>query len=107
MKELGKIVSTKLVRSQDYFARYGGEEFVAILNDTVLSEALQAADRVREVLASSPIKIANIAEPLIKTVSIGIAERKNHESVADLINRADSALYEAKDTGRNKVVAAS
>jgi len=92
-------------------ARYGGEEFVLLLPATPLNSALETAERIRRVIAaqSMPIKVA---EPLRITVSIGAALLPG-EGAADaaalaaaLVQRADQALYAAKQGGRNRVLAA-
>jgi diguanylate cyclase (GGDEF)-like protein len=95
------------VRPVDVFARYGGEEFILLLPETDLAGGLKAADRVRRLVAGNPF---DFAKRHIKiTVSAGVSAL-NFSSVPpaaleQLINQADQALYEAKNTGRNKVSA--
>ncbi|MGH2793176.1 MAG: diguanylate cyclase [Actinomycetota bacterium] len=95
------------VRSFDVVARYGGEEFAVILPETDEEGALQVAERVREAVRStvSPPK----AGPRRRvTVSIGSATAPaDGSNPAELIASSDDALYRAKDTGRNRVTAAS
>ena len=88
----------RCVRSPDLVARYGGEEFVVLLPDTGDS-ATGLAERIRDAVADVPD-----AGALTVTISAGIA----HLGAADtgmesLLNRADQALYRAKETGRNRV----
>jgi len=85
------------LRGVDVFARQGGEEFLALLPDTALEEGLRVAERIR-------VAVANDDEPSF-TVSIGVAQRQPGETVHDWIARADAALYQAKEAGRDRVVA--
>ena len=88
-------------RATDIVARFGGEEFVGLMPHTELVRATATAERIREVLASGPI------EPLPKpiTASFGVVELARGEQAESLLRRVDKALYEAKHTGRNRVVA--
>lgn len=89
------------VRSTDIVARYGGEEFVIILKNTVEEEAKQIGEKIRQNIRA--LKIQGIDYPV--TVSIGISLFPYHSQFRDdLIEKADQALYYAKETGRNKVV---
>jgi diguanylate cyclase (GGDEF)-like protein/PAS domain S-box-containing protein len=94
----------KSLRTEDMPARWGGEEFVALLPLTALPEAALVANRLRLAIAATPI--ATSAGPLPVTLSCGIAQRRRAEPVLDFIARADAALYQAKDSGRNACVAA-
>lgn len=92
------------LRDVDVFGRFGGEEFVAALPETSIKTALEVAERLRDSLASVEVPVSGGA-PLKFTVSIGIAERtKDDKTVHDLLKRADAALYQAKESGRNKVI---
>jgi diguanylate cyclase len=82
------------VRSTDLLARYGGEEFVLLLPACALADAVAIVERLRE------------ATPLV-TCSVGLAEWDFEEASADLVERADQALYSAKAEGRNRYVLAS
>ena len=91
------------VRGLDVVARYGGEEFAVLMPDSDLASALGAADRVRQAVESLHERHSGV--PPV-TVSIGIATtRPGADDGADLIARADAALYDAKQSGRNRVVA--
>jgi diguanylate cyclase (GGDEF)-like protein/PAS domain S-box-containing protein len=91
------------LRKTDIAARYGGEEFVIILQETPLSEAEDLAERLRKQIDEHSISIADGKEINI-TASIGIAAFPVHgESLEDLLNAADSAMYAAKYAGRNCV----
>jgi diguanylate cyclase (GGDEF)-like protein/PAS domain S-box-containing protein len=89
-------------RQSDVFARMGGEEFAALLVETDAQEAVEAAERYRETIVSRPVPTE--AGELTVTVSIGVASMEPEDSINDLLKRADEALYEAKQAGRNSVV---
>jgi two-component system, cell cycle response regulator len=93
------------VRAIDLCCRMGGEEFIVILPETDLQVGFTVAERLRRVIAAKPFNAGAKQGPLSITVSIGVA---GYESVADtpasILKRADDALYEAKRSGRNRVV---
>ncbi|MET0679704.1 MAG: diguanylate cyclase [Burkholderiales bacterium] len=104
---IGKAVGQSLQRPADVAARYGGDEFVVLLPDTDTDGALDVARRVLAAIAA--LDIPHGASPLGRvTSSIGVAQlvpRPNHTS-QELLERADRALYAAKQAGRNRVMAA-
>jgi diguanylate cyclase (GGDEF)-like protein len=87
-----------VVRISDCIGRWGGEEFVVLLPDTSLIDAESMAERIRARIENTPFN------ELAVTVSIGVAEYANGETIDTLLAHADSALYQAKRTGRNRVV---
>jgi diguanylate cyclase (GGDEF)-like protein len=89
------------IRDSDSFGRYGGEEFLLMLPETSIDEALALAERVRANIAR--LGFSELPE-LAVTVSIGVAEFRIDESIAQTVARADEALYQAKSGGRNRVV---
>jgi diguanylate cyclase (GGDEF)-like protein len=94
------------VRAVDEVARIGGEEFVALMPGASLAAAAPIADRLREQLAAHPLVLDGT--PVAVTVSIGVAEwRDAGEDMSRLLVRADAALYQAKQGGRNRVVGAA
>ncbi len=102
LKALSGIVSTKVVRSQDFFARYGGEEFVILLAHTPLRAAAEVSERIRATVESTPFIYEGKKLPV--TVSVGVATRRSDEDVWDsFFKRADTALYQSKQNGRNRV----
>lgn len=102
LKELCRIVSSNLIRSNDLFARYGGEEFVIILSGTNLTTAQDIGERIRQTIESSRFNYEGRAIPV--TVSVGVsALHANEDDWSVLFKRADTALYTSKQTGRNKV----
>lgn len=89
-------------RNVDLVGRYGGEEFVILLTETHLEAAHMVAERLRQSIMDAPFQTD--AGPLRITISIGVAEANEDETLKELIQRADMALYEAKNKGRNCVV---
>ena len=95
------------MRDADLLSRWGGEEFLVLMPDTPLALARLALERLRTKLATTPIEIGGPAGVRLSvTVSGGLAEYWPQESMSELIERADRALYDAKDAGRDRVVTA-
>jgi diguanylate cyclase len=93
------------VREIDLPARYGGEELIAILPGADLAACAAVAERIRRTISECQISRRSTGEALPGiTVSIGVGEFQFGESMADLIDRCDRALYVAKRSGRNRVV---
>jgi diguanylate cyclase (GGDEF)-like protein len=104
---LQKIASVlrNATRPGDRVYRYGGEEFLFIFEDVEEAEAIAVADRVREAVAATPLTADNIEPIGPVTISIGLAILPDHGiDIEELIRFADSAMYSAKQTGRNRVV---
>jgi two-component system cell cycle response regulator len=96
----------KSIRGIDLACRYGGEEFVVVMPDTDMAVAAMVAERVRRGIATEPFPIEQGKKHLEVTISIGIASlTRTTDSAADILKRADQALYRAKRDGRNRVVA--
>lgn len=106
--EVLKFVATKIkeiVRGRDFLARFGGEEFAVILPQTPLEGAQVVAESINGLFARTTLKAVHTSTTLGKvTVSIGVAHYRPGEPPDTLIDRADRALYRAKQTGRNRVV---
>lgn len=99
---IAKLLKSSL-RLTDIIARYGGEEFAVILPDTDIDSAYAAAERIRRLIETK--KFLFNEKIITVTVSVGISELdKRTKSAEELIKKADDALYEAKSTGRNRVV---
>ncbi|HUQ51648.1 MAG TPA: GGDEF domain-containing protein [Gammaproteobacteria bacterium] len=93
----------EFLRPTDLVARFGGDEFAVLLPELKVKQARQTAERIRQqVAALSPTSLSSAI-----TVSIGIADRTDDDDVATLVQRADGALYDAKEAGRNRVAVAS
>lgn len=105
LKELGHLMQSKLVRSNDYFARYGGEEFVIILQATSLKTAQEVAERIRQTVEAHPFVFEK--KKIKVTISIGVSSIAASDNWEKIYNRADQALYQSKQTGRNKVTTAA
>ncbi len=100
-----KAVSEKIksiVRETDVAGRIGGEEFGVILPETDLEMATTLAERLRLGFTEIAVPASNTKVKL--TASLGVADSKQNPSLDDIMTRADSALYNAKDQGRNRVV---
>ncbi len=94
------------VRGIDLACRFGGEEFVVVMPDTDGQIAERVAERIRAEIAGRPFPVGRDGKSIEVTVSVGVAAMlPAHDRVADLLKRADTALYEAKSAGRNRVVA--
>ncbi len=108
LRQVAKLLGETLARPGDLVARYGGEEFAVILPDTNTSGAAAVAERLRSAVEVMAITTAASRSPLSVTVSIGIATATavSEEAASALVGAADQALYQAKSTGRNRVVAA-
>lgn len=93
-------------RSYDFVGRYGGEEFIACLPGTNLELSIKIAERIRNSLEGSEIKLPDREKSIKVTASFGVAcmEEGAIESIDSLIKKADKALYQAKNAGRNQVV---
>ena len=98
-------VVKQTLRSIDVIARWGGEEFIIIMPETGLEEAAQAMVRVQRELTKHFFTADE--QRLFITFSAGVALRMPHEAQETLIKRADKAMYEAKQSGKNRVVKAN
>ncbi len=92
------------VRSYDTFGRYGGEEFLILAPGCGEQDLVRQAERLRAAVAASPFDIDGCAIPLTVSIGASSVEPGMRASSIDLIRAADDALYEAKRTGRNRVV---
>ena len=95
---------TRNLRRIDTIARTGGEEFVVVLPRTNLSEATKVGEKLRQMVRKTKFPGGESQPGGWLTVSIGVASLRGSESSEALLARADTALYQAKETGRNRVV---
>ena len=103
LKSLGNLLKDSF-NITDLIARYGGEEFIVLLGDADLKLSTDIADKACQKIANFSFAIPNQTAPLRVTVSIGVAEYIQGESIESFISRADQALYTAKKHGRNCVI---
>jgi diguanylate cyclase (GGDEF)-like protein len=98
---------TRNLRRIDTIARTGGEEFVVLLPRTSLAEAAQVGEKLRSIVELTEFPGGAGQPGGALTISVGAASLRTGESGSDLLARADTALYEAKDQGRNRLVTAN
>ena len=98
LKDVAQIMQDAC-RTEDIVARFGGEEFIMLLSNCDLENAINKAEKLREAIERSK------PEGLLVTSSIGVALLSSDDNMDTLFDRADEAVYKAKETGRNKVVA--
>jgi diguanylate cyclase len=98
-------VCRETLRPQDTVARYGGEEFIILLPETPLDDAVSALTRLQRELTKKFFLHAN--EKVLITFSAGVTQMLPDDNQATVIKRADEAMYQAKQTGKNRVVTAS
>lgn len=101
LQSVAKSIGAAL-RETDQVFRYGGEEFVVVLSNTRNAEAVAIAERIRSQLEKRDL--TTDSGPVRATISIGVSTSAADDTRDTLFKRADSALYEAKDSGRNRVV---
>lgn len=96
-------IALKTIRASDVMGRIGGEEFAVLLPDTTLEAAMVAAEKLREQIAAAVVETPEIA--LTITASIGVTVLADtDDGITAALDRADQALYQAKQTGRNRVI---
>ena len=92
------------VKGKDFAARYGGEEFIVLLPDTILSNASIVGEQIREALSGKSLKLKKTGQKIENiTASFGVSQIHPNDTIDAVIERADKALYHAKDSGRNTV----
>jgi diguanylate cyclase (GGDEF)-like protein len=102
LKETVRLLREKVLRTSDVLGRYGGEEFCIIMSEAALRTGIDVAERIRKAIEKHDYMFDG--NTLIVTISAGVAQiNKKDESSKDLIEAADKALYQAKESGRNKV----
>jgi diguanylate cyclase len=102
-----KVVANNLknqIKGKDTAARYGGEEFCVLLPETKLTDAVKVAENIRNVMEKTRIKRTKDNQEICSiTVSAGVARYRRGENLLDFFQRADDALYQSKNAGRNRV----
>jgi len=101
LRRIGNVLQTAM-RSYDEIGRYGGEEFIAVLPETTLNQAISAAERIRACVEQAEVRHNNLKFNL--SISVGaVSSFGKEDTPSGLIERADMALYAAKQAGRNCV----
>lgn len=103
LSRVAQLIS-QCVREEDMVARYGGEEMAVVLANCSLEVARQKAERIRKRIEEETFYLDGSNMPIKVTISIGVSESFGNEMPERLIERADQALYQAKNQGRNQVV---
>ena len=98
-------ICRETLRPQDTVARYGGEEFIILLPETSLDDGVVALTRLQRELTKKFFLHAN--EKVLITFSAGVTHMRPPDNQASVIKRADEAMYQAKQTGKNRVISAS
>ena len=101
LRSLCRVLNSFELRSTDFFGRIGGEEFAIVLPETTKQGAVETAERVRVNLEKSAIY--HEGNEFFITASMGVSEYREGDTCESLLNRADQAMYNAKETGRNRV----
>jgi len=100
LKKVARAVQ-EVMRPMDMFGRYGGEEFLVLLPDTRTENAMEIAERMRKRVEETYSLYRG--REIHVTISIGVAQWNGRDSLKELIRQADSALYQAKNAGRNRI----
>ncbi|HEY0394786.1 MAG TPA: GGDEF domain-containing protein [Candidatus Elarobacter sp.] len=100
LAQIGRVIAEN-IRGVDVAGRFGGEEFLVLLRDASRDRALQVAERLRGAIETGGVAYAD-GKPV--TVSVGVAYARAADGTGDVVERADRALYRAKNAGRNRVV---
>lgn len=108
LREFVALVNRSIRNENDWVARYGGEEFVIVLPETHSAGGVIVAERIRSLIAVSPVTVQGAAVAV--TVSFGVIAIENTSLIEEMkmemiLGKADECLYRAKETGRNRVVA--
>lgn len=90
------------MHNTDILSRIGGEEFTLIMPNTSLDEAATRLERIRSELAITPLRDQDLVEPVTVTISIGLTQFLANDNVSKILQRADHAMYHAKQNGRNQ-----
>ena len=101
LRSLCRVLNSSELRSTDFFGRIGGEEFAIVLPETTKQGAVETAERVRRNLENRVV--LHEGNEFFITASMGVSEYRDGDTQESLLNRADQAMYSAKETGRNRV----
>ena len=98
LKKMSRLIEEN-IRATDCFGRWGGEEFMIVCEQTNANEAYNLAEKIRNIIAEHTFDVVGA-----KTLSLGVAQMRDSLSMHELLIDADDALYEAKESGRNKTI---
>jgi len=102
LREIARRMHAKL-RVYDGVGRYGGEEFLLVLPNCDLVNAIERANELRVTIASQPVISQGVEEAITMSMGVAVSECTGRKEVEKLLSRADKALYQAKEKGRNRV----
>lgn len=103
MKEIATIFKFYL-RANTIIGRIGGEEFAILLPGVEIEDAVKIAERLRNIIQNREIRIGPDRDEILRvTASFGVTQVKKGDTVNSILHRADTAMYRAKKTGKNKV----
>ena len=106
LANLARVV-TETLRTDDFLFRYGGDEFIVLLPEARLSDAAKVAEKLRRQVEVVDFKLSRQGEASIHvTISLGVAEAHPGDTATTLLAKADAALYESKNGGRNRITLA-
>ncbi len=104
LKEVARRLVSVCKRKSDFVARYGGEEFAIVLREATLKDGKKIAQRIAEAIRSTPIRLPD-GQTIHMTVSLGVSQLQSGETPEAWLHRTDQLLYQAKQTGRNRLCA--
>ena len=103
LKQFAATLSRCFMRRDDFVARYGGEEFVVVLRELELPVATDVAERGMNAIRNLEVFYGEMEQPIRMTASMGIARLRTGETASSWVERADRALYQAKNGGRDRI----
>jgi diguanylate cyclase (GGDEF)-like protein len=103
LKQFAGTLARCFMRRDDFVARYGGEEFAVVLRDIDIPTAREVAERGMMAIRDLEVLFGEVEEPIRMTASMGIAQLRTGETAAAWVERADRALYQAKQGGRDRI----
>ncbi|AKP45624.1 GGDEF domain-containing protein [Bacillus smithii] len=101
LKKVCRVVK-EIIRESDIFVRTGGEEFLIFLQDCSLEQGIKLAERIRKTVEETDFVYKD--KRIYVTISVGVSKYSKEKDLKEFTEKADQALYQAKETGRNKVV---
>ncbi len=103
LRQVGRILD-RLTRTHEFVARYGGEEFTVLIEDIAPDDALAFAERIRRQMAENCVETDGRILAITVSIGIDVAVPTSSSTMAEIVGRSDRALYQAKNSGRNRCV---